>query len=71
VTSYDKQRVTTGIKRRIRRDHEDVTFVVPPEALTTMADARRVEIDLGRSAFTVPPRGLVALRLLATTPAAE
>jgi hypothetical protein len=36
-----------------------------------MADARRVEIDLGRSAFVVPPRGLVALRLLATTPPAE
>jgi hypothetical protein len=71
VTSYDKQRVTTGLKRRIRRDHEHVAFVVPPAALAAMAAARRVEIGLGRSAFAVPPRGLVALRLLATTPAAE
>jgi hypothetical protein len=71
VTGYDKRRVTTGLKRRIRRDHEDVTFAVAPDALAAMADARRVEIDLGRSAFVVPPRGLVALRLLATTPPAE
>ena len=71
VTDYDKRRVTTGLKKRIRRDHEDLAFAVPPEALSAMADARRVGIDLGRSAFAVPPRGLVALRLFATTPPAE
>jgi hypothetical protein len=71
VTHYDKQRVTTGLKRRIQRDHERVAFAVAPEALAAMAEARSVGIALGRSAFTVPPRGLVALHLLATTPPAE
>lgn len=68
VTSYDARAVTGGgSRRRVSRDHEELTVTIPVAALQRMAAARAVTGSLGPVAFELTREQLASLRALGGT----
>jgi hypothetical protein len=65
VTSYDARPVTGGgPRRRVSRDHEELTVEIPVSALRRMAGAQAVTGSLGPVAFALRRDQLASLRAL-------
>jgi hypothetical protein len=65
VTSYRSRPVTGGgSRKRIRKDHEQLTVAIPRAALERMAAARTITGTLGPTAFALTDRQLASLRVI-------
>jgi hypothetical protein len=65
VTSYDSRAVTGGgSRRRVSRDHEEVTVTIPVTTLHRMAAAKSVTGSLGAVRFELTRDQIASLRAL-------
>jgi hypothetical protein len=65
VTNYDSRAVTGGgTRRRVSRDHEEVTVTIPVTTLHRMATAKAVTGSLGAVAFELTRDQIASLRAL-------